>query len=213
MNNDEPTQPYQSPFPLPPHYAPLTPPPPPRQTFTPWGWYRRQSKRAQGGIGCFTVVVACLLCFTCASASAHTSSGNSLAAEQASPAVKVQYTKTNPTSPTPTPSPTPKPSPTPTPKPPTPTPVPTQLPPPPTPTLVPAQASGVNGNPWGYNFTPGNVIYSPPGAFCTYFSCISSFWNGHGYVEECQDGMYSKSGGIRGSCSHHGGDLQSLYSH
>lgn len=89
--------------------------------------------------------------------------------EQASSAVKVQYTQTNPTSPTLTPSP-PKPSPTPPPKLPTPPPS-----PPPTPTPVPAQASGVNGNPWGYNFTPGNVIYSPPGAFCIYFSCIGNF--------------------------------------
>jgi hypothetical protein len=30
-------------------------------------------------------------------------------------------------------------------------------------------------------------------------------------VIECTDGMYSKSGGIRGSRSYHGGDLRALY--
>ncbi len=88
-------------------------------------------------------------------------------------------------------------------------PPPTQPPAPP-PTQPP---TGVNGNPWGYNFVPSNLIYSPPASFCSYFSCINNFPNGRGYVEECQDGMYSKSGGIRGSCSYYGGDLQPLYSH
>jgi hypothetical protein len=69
-------------------------------------------------------------------------------------------------------------------------------------------------NPWGYNFSPpGNLIYSPPSAFCNYFHCIASFWNGNGYVIECQDLTFSKSGGISGSCSHHGGDYRPLYSH
>lgn len=90
------------------------------------------------------------------------------------------------------------------------TPAPTKTPAPPPP---PPTSTGVNGNPWGYNFTPGNVITNPPGGFCSYFNCIASFWNGNGYVEECQDGMYSLSGGISGSCSRHGGDWRPLYSH
>lgn len=93
---------------------------------------------------------------------------------------------------TPMPKPTAKPTPTPTPKP---------------------KPSGVNGNPWGYNFTPGNLIYNPPAAFCRYFACISSFWSGRRFVSECADDTYSKSGGIRSDCSHHGGELQPLYSH
>ncbi len=111
--------------------------------------------------------------------------------------------------PTPIPTATPTPSPTPTPKP-----MPTQQP---VQQQQPAPATGVNGNPWGYNFdsTGGSLIYSPVSNFCTagYFSCINNFWNGNGYVEECQDGMYGKSGGISGSCSHHGGNLRPLYSH
>jgi hypothetical protein len=86
------------------------------------------------------------------------------------------------------------------------------LQPTPKPTQPPA-CQAVNGNPWCYNFTPGNYITSPPSDFCAYFSCIASFWNGHDHIEECQDGEYSLSGGIQGSCSHHGGNLQPLYSH
>ncbi|MBX5449026.1 MAG: hypothetical protein IRZ24_03080, partial [Thermogemmatispora sp.] len=86
-------------------------------------------------------------------------------------------------------------------------------PPPPRPTPTPTPCPGVNCNPWGYNFEPGNLIYSPPPDFCLYFACISNFWNGRGYVVECSDGMYSKSGGIRGACSYHGGVWRPLYAH
>ena len=46
---------------------------------------------------------------------------------------------------------------------------------------------------------------------CSYLRCIPNFWNGKGYVIQCQDGMFSKSGGIQGSCSHHGGNGRTLY--
>ena len=91
--------------------------------------------------------------------------------------------------PTPTPTPTPRPSPTPAP-------------------------TGVYGNPWGYNFTPGNLIYNPPSTFCSYFNCIPSFWNStNGYVVECADATFSHSGGRSGACSYHGGEWRPLYSH
>jgi hypothetical protein len=77
----------------------------------------------------------------------------------------------------------------------------------PKPTCIPG---AVNCNPWGYNFTHGSYITSPPGGFCGYFNCIPSFWNGSGYVVQCQDGTYSKSGGHTGSCSRHGGDKRAL---
>jgi len=105
----------------------------------------------------------------------------------------------------PTPVPTPRPTPVPTPRP---TPAPTAPPPPP-----PTQATDLCGapqNPWGYNFCAGSTIGNPPSDFCSYFSCIKSFWNGTGYVEECQDGMYSLSGGHSGSCSYHGGNWRAL---
>jgi hypothetical protein len=69
-------------------------------------------------------------------------------------------------------------------------------------------------NPWGYNFTPGYLIYSPPGDFCSYFDCIPSFWNStNGYVIQCADLMFSHSGGRSGSCSYHGGNYRALYHH
>lgn len=92
-----------------------------------------------------------------------------------------------------TPTPRPKPQPTATPK----------------PSCIPG---AVNCNPWGYTFTnTGKYIYSPAGGFCNYFRCINNFSNGKGYVMECKDGMYSKSGGRSGSCSYHGGNLRPLY--
>jgi hypothetical protein len=65
-------------------------------------------------------------------------------------------------------------------------------------------------NPWGYNFCVGLTITSTPVGFCTYFACIPSFANGRGFVMQCQDGMYSLSGGIPGSCSQHGGNRRAL---
>jgi hypothetical protein len=47
--------------------------------------------------------------------------------------------------------------------------------------------------------------YDPPADFCLYAGCISNFWNGRGYVVQCNDGMFSKSGGIQGACSGHAG--------
>lgn len=128
-------------------------------------------------------------------------------------------TQTAPTPPpttAPTRPPTAVPTATPTPRPtPKPTPRPTQ-PPAPKPTPTPS-CQAVNGNPWCYNFTLGSFIYNPPSTFCSYFNCISSFWEpddpGDGYVIQCQDGTYSQSGNERGACSYHGGELRPLYAH
>lgn len=107
--------------------------------------------------------------------------------------------------PTPTPTATPAPTPAPTPRP---TAAPTKAP-----TAAPvANTCGAPPNPWGYTFCSGSTISSPPSNFCDVFTpCINSFWNGRGYVEQCQDGSYSKSGGISGSCSYHGGNRRPLY--
>ncbi len=167
-------------------------------------WYRVQSRPVQIIVG--IVVIACTL-FVGSAACTGTVQGIAQSFAPATPtaqivqatqatqsqAVQASTPTTVPTiAPTPTPSPTPRPTPTATPV---------------------QQPTGVNGNPWGYDFTSGNLIYNPPADFCSYFACISNFWNGHGYVNECQDSNYSLSGGIRGDCSHHGGELQPLYSH
>ncbi len=75
----------------------------------------------------------------------------------------------------------------------------------------PPNLCGAPANPWNYNFCGVGTIMSPPSNFCSYFSCIPSFWQStNGYVEECVDGMYSHSGGVSGSCSSHGGNLRPL---
>jgi hypothetical protein len=47
---------------------------------------------------------------------------------------------------------------------------------------------------------------NPPADFCTTHQCIDSFYNGRGNAVQCNDGEWSMSGGIQGTCSYHGGD-------
>jgi hypothetical protein len=94
----------------------------------------------------------------------------------------------------------------------TPTSIPTETPLPPTPVPpTPKPCTTLNCNPWGYSFSGTTLTYNPPSAFCSYFACIANFWNGNGYVVECADERYSKSGGIQGACSQHGGVFRPLY--
>ncbi len=78
----------------------------------------------------------------------------------------------------------------------------------------PGDNCGAPSNPWGYNFCDyygGNTISNPPSNFCSYFSCIASFWSfTNGYVAECNDTKYSHSGGVSGACSSHGGEWRPL---
>ncbi|WP_157695310.1 hypothetical protein [Nakamurella panacisegetis] len=53
-------------------------------------------------------------------------------------------------------------------------------------------------------------MVSPPADICTFFDCIANFSNGKGYMEECRDGRVSMSGGRRGACSYHGGELMAV---
>lgn len=78
------------------------------------------------------------------------------------------------------------------------------------PTLAPVSLCGAPANPWNYGFCSGSFITGPPSNFCSYFNCIASFWNGRGYVMECGDLTFGKSGGISGSCSGHSGNYRAL---
>jgi hypothetical protein len=79
----------------------------------------------------------------------------------------------------------------------------------------PGDNCGAPSNPWGYNFCDyyiGNTIPNPPSNFCSYFTCIASFWNQtNGYVVECNDTKYSHSGGVSGACSSHSGVWRALW--
>lgn len=71
---------------------------------------------------------------------------------------------------------------------------------------------GAPANPYNYNYCgTGSLIRSPPSDICTYFNCISNFFNGTGYMVECMDGTVSMAGGIVGACSDHGGVEQTVY--
>ena len=77
------------------------------------------------------------------------------------------------------------------------------------------QAQGLCGappNPWEYNFCgTGAPVGTPPSSFCSYFTCIPSFWKQtNGYVVQCVDGYFSHSGGVRGACSDHRGVSEAL---
>lgn len=182
-------------------------------------WLSRLSPKRRAGVGarfgCASLLTICALCscavlaFGSGGTSAGTTPVNNVVVSTATsgqPQVAHTSVKATATS-TAQPTATPKPKPTATPKPrPTATPKPK-----PTATPKPSCPNGaVNGNPWCYNFTSGNNIYGPPSSFCSYFACIGNFWNGRGYVMQCQDGMYSKSGGISGSCSSHHGNKRAL---
>ena len=73
------------------------------------------------------------------------------------------------------------------------------------------QLCGAPRNEWGYNHCGGKAIYEPARGFCGTFSCMNNFNRGRGYVVQCRSGFYSKSGGIRGACSRHGGVARTLY--
>ena len=47
--------------------------------------------------------------------------------------------------------------------------------------------------------------------FCSTHSCIPNFPNGTGYIVQCNDGMWSHSGGRPGACSGHGGESGRTY--
>ena len=169
-------------------------------------WYALQTKKVQVTIGCSTIVGVLLLCGMCSvvgnAISAGSTSSNSKQIALTTPTNTIDIVTTLPTT---TPKPTNTPTPIPTRKP---TPRPTEKP-----TQQPVH-TGVNGNPWGYDFVQGNLIYDPASDFCAYFSCIKSFWQStNGYVVECGDGEYSHSGGVRGACSRNGGEYRILYSH
>ena len=209
---NQPTQGWQPAAPPPPLQRTGKPPKPPKKPMT------KRDKVI--GVGCLGIIllVLCGVCGVINNANAH----NGTTASGA-PTTIVVIPSDTPTSnvqavlPTDTPmaAPTNTPTATPTAKPTArPTATPTQpIVQQPTPTQA-SHCVAVNNNPWCYNFTPGNLIYSPNSGFCGYFKCVSTFWvDTNGYVAECANGSYTHSDGVSGACSRDGGVSQILYSH
>lgn len=74
---------------------------------------------------------------------------------------------------------------------------------------------GAPANPYGFNYCGAGAEVTKaqvPSNICDYFSCIgsapshTSFWAGIGYLEVCNDGDISLSGGRSEACSSHGGE-------
>ena len=75
-----------------------------------------------------------------------------------------------------------------------------------------ASTCGAPTNPWRFNFCgKGLPVDNPPNNFCSYFSCVSEFFKGGGYVVECTNGKYSLTGGTPEACAPDGGVMQTLY--
>lgn len=75
----------------------------------------------------------------------------------------------------------------------------------------PSELCGAPYNPWAYNFCSGDVIWTPPDTFCEFFECIERFWKGRGYVVQCRDGSFSKTGGRLITCNRNGGEYRTLF--
>ena len=70
----------------------------------------------------------------------------------------------------------------------------------------------VNGNPWGYNWGCCKEIKDPPSDFCSFFACVLTFYNGSGFVVQCEDGQFSLTGGTgKQTCISHNGYKRTLY--
>ena len=65
-------------------------------------------------------------------------------------------------------------------------------------------------SPWSYRFCGEGRIFAPPPEFCAYFACVQTFWSEQGYVVQCQDLLFSWSGGSGQVCVQHGGWLRDL---
>jgi hypothetical protein len=79
-------------------------------------------------------------------------------------------------------------------------------------TVAIAFPAPVDGNPWGYNFACCKEIFEPPSDFCSFFSCVATFHSGTGYVVQCDDGLYSLTGGEgKKTCASHEGYDRTLF--
>jgi hypothetical protein len=75
----------------------------------------------------------------------------------------------------------------------------------------PPSLCGAPPNPYGYNFCGGALIYSPASDICSYLTCAANFWKGDGYVVQCQDDTFSKTGGKQKVCSQDQGYRATLF--
>ena len=73
------------------------------------------------------------------------------------------------------------------------------------PTSTPTTDTTTSVTPTSDPTPPPPTATPTPAVFCDTHACIPSFASGHGTIVQCNDGLWSQSGGIPGACSGHGG--------
>ncbi|MBQ1051243.1 hypothetical protein KBX50_22560 [Micromonospora sp. C51] len=69
----------------------------------------------------------------------------------------------------------------------------------------PERRCGAPKNPMGYDFCGGKRVREPAREVCEHFDCVPGFWEGRGYLVQCENGKVSLAGGSPRACGLHGG--------
>ncbi|MFI7550395.1 hypothetical protein ACIBQ2_11650 [Micromonospora sediminimaris] len=69
----------------------------------------------------------------------------------------------------------------------------------------PERRCGAPKNPMGYDFCGGKRVREPAREVCDHFDCVPGFWEGRGYLVQCENGKVSLAGGSPRACGLHGG--------
>ncbi|WP_433531658.1 hypothetical protein ACQPYA_06095 [Micromonospora sp. CA-263727] len=88
----------------------------------------------------------------------------------------------------------------------------TGLPTPQRPSPTPERRCGAPANPMGYDFCGGERIRKPAREVCDHFDCVPGFWEGRGYLVQCENGKVSLAGGSPRACGTHGGVRRTVWS-
>ncbi len=70
---------------------------------------------------------------------------------------------------------------------------------------------GAPANPMGYDFCGGERIRKPAREVCDHFDCVPGFWDGRGYLVQCENGKVSLAGGSPRACGLHGGVRRTVW--
>ncbi|NLU80047.1 hypothetical protein HCA58_16980 [Micromonospora sp. HNM0581] len=75
----------------------------------------------------------------------------------------------------------------------------------------PEQRCGAPDNPMGYDFCGGQRVREPAREVCDHFDCVPGFWEGRGYLVQCENGKVSLAGGSPRACGLHGGVRRTVW--
>ncbi|MTK01173.1 hypothetical protein [Micromonospora sp. CP22] len=75
----------------------------------------------------------------------------------------------------------------------------------------PERRCGAPENPMGYDFCGGKRIREPAREVCDHFDCVPGFWEGRGYLVQCENGKVSLAGGSPRACGLHGGVRRTVW--